>query len=186
VLTVIAALAAALAAAAPGKGAPHPARSGRGRETPLQLAVRLASERHPGATWRAGDARTSDVTYDGVPDLVLLGAEEHAVVVAVVEGPITERSRVLSLRLRAGLAAPDAVCGSPLEVQANVERPDARALVPPASEDVRALVDAGADAGGSGLVLVHASATGYCEAFHVLYDGAALAWWRAAPPAHER
>lgn len=176
-LVPIALLAASLVGAAPAKGAPAGAR--RGRETPLQLALRLASARHPGVTWRAADARTgADLTYDAVPDLVLLGAQERGVVVAVVEGPVTERSRVLDVRLRAGVAAPDAICGSPLDLQANVERPDARALVPPASDETRALVDAGADAGGVGLVLVHAGPIGYCEAFHVLYDGTALAWWR--------
>lgn len=173
----IALLAASLVAAAPATGAAPGAR--RGGETPLQLALRLAAARHPGVTWRAGDARTgADLTYDGVADLVLLGAEERGVVVAVVEGPVTARSRVLEVRLRAGVAAPDAVCGSPLDLQANVERPDARALVPPASAETAALVDDGADAGGVGLVLVHAGPTGACEAFHVLYDGAALAFWR--------
>jgi hypothetical protein len=180
-LTLTTLLATSLLAASPAPDAPAAARAGRGRETPLQVAVRLASARHPGVTWRVGDARTDDLTYDGVPDLVLLGTEEQALVVAVVEGPVTERSRVLSVRLRAGVVAPDAVCGRPVEVQANVERPDARGLDPQASEEVRALVDAGADAGGSGLVLVHAGPTGYCQAFHVLYDGTALAWWRAAP-----
>jgi hypothetical protein len=174
-------LAASLVAAAPARPPPPAARGARGRETPLQLAVRLASARHPEVTWRAADARSSDVTYDGVPDLVLLGAEEGALVVAVVEGPVSERSRVLSRRFRAGVVARDAVCGAPLDVQANVERPDARGLGAQATDDVRAFVDAGADAGGLGLVLVHAGPTGYCEAFHLIYDGTALAWWRGAP-----
>lgn len=172
-------LAASMIAAAPAPATPPRARG----ETPLQVAARLVAARHPGVTWRLAETRADDVTYDGVPDLVLLGATEHALVVAVVEGPVTERSRLLSVTLRAGVTAPDAVCGPPLDVQANVERPDARGLGPAASDEVRALVDAGADAGGRGLVLVHAGPTGYCDAFHVLYDGAALTWWRAAPAA---
>jgi hypothetical protein len=105
-------------------------------------------------------------------------------VVAVVEGPITERSRLLSLRFRAGVPGLDAVCGRPADVQANAERPDPRGLGAALSEEGRAFVEAGADAGGRGLVLVHAGPAGYCEAFHVLYDGTGLAWWRPAPASH--
>jgi hypothetical protein len=171
--------------AAPASSPPPAARAARaGRVSPLELAERLASARHPGVSWRMGDVRQDDVTYDGVPDVVLLGTDEAGLVVAVVEGPVTERSRLLSLRLRAGVAAHDAVCGRPADVQANAERPDPRGLGPVLSEETRALIEAGADAGGRGLVLVHAGPTGYCEAFHVLYDGTALAWWRATPASH--
>jgi hypothetical protein len=152
-------------------------------ETPAQLGARLAAHQFPRARWRLGEARTADFTSDGQPDLALLGVDAGAFVLVVVEGPVSEQSRVHALRLPAGLDAAGALCGPAAEVQANVERPDA-SRVPGLDARARAWIEDGADAGGLGLVLVNASATRYCEAVHVLYDGARLAWWRApaGPP----
>lgn len=161
------------ATAAAGGGAPA-----RAPETPEQRAARLAAVRYPKARWRLGDARTAELTQDGRPDVVLLGVDGTAFLLAVVEGPVTEGSRVLTLRLRSGVAAEDAVCGPPGAVQANVERPDHAGLGGLGAE-ARERIEAAADAGTVGLVLIHAGETGYCQAFHLLYDGGALAWWRA-------
>lgn len=148
-------------------------------ETPTQIAARLASRQFPKARWRTGEAREADFTYDGKPDVALLGADGKALVLVVVEGPITGQSRVLSLRFPSGVDSPGAICGKPEAVQANTEPPGV--LCRPAQADcerVRRVVAEGADAGGLGLVLIHTSATGYCEAFHVHFDGSGLAWWR--------
>lgn len=148
-------------------------------ETPTQVAARLASRQFPQAKWRVGEARQADFTYDGKPDVALLGADGRTLVLVVVVGPVTDQSRVLSLRFRSGVDAPDAVCGRPEAVQTNTEPPSARCGAGQADcERVRQVVSEGADAGGLGLVLVHAGATGYCEAFHVFFDGSGLAWWR--------
>jgi len=153
-------------------------------ETPERLAARVASRRFPGARWRVAEARRADFTHDGQPDLALLGVDGTDFLLVVVEGPLGERSRVHSLRLRTGLEAEDAVCGLPLEVQANTERPDPSGL-PGLDARQRALVEEGAEASSLGLVLVHARATGYCQAIHVLFDGIRLAWWRAPAPPSE-
>jgi hypothetical protein len=148
-------------------------------ETPTQIAARLASRLFPRARWRVGEARVADFTYDGKPDVALLGVEGKALLVVIVEGPVTAQSRVLSLRLPSGSDTPDAICGKPEAVQANTEPPSARC--DPGEADcqrVRQVVAEGADAGGLGLVLIHTKATGYCDALHVLFDGKALAWWR--------
>ena len=170
------------AAGAPGAPGATAARPGvAAPETPTQLAARLAGQRHPRARWRLAEARTTDVTYDRQPDVVLLGFEGNTLLLAVVEGPVGERSRVLELAFPAGVPWPGALCGQPHEVQANVERPDARGLGPQGGGAVLEAVEAGAEAGGQGLVLVHAGPDGYCPAVHVLYDGAGLAWYRDAP-----
>jgi len=148
-------------------------------ETPTQIAVRLASRQFPKARWRAGEARQADLTFDGKPDVALLGSEGKALLLVVVEGPVTDHSRLLSLRLPSGVDSPGAICGAPEAVQANTEVPSARCGPGQADcEQVRQLVDEGADSGGLGLVLVHARATGYCEAVHVYFDGKGLSWWR--------
>jgi hypothetical protein len=150
-----------------------------GPDTPARIAARLASRQFPAAKWRVGEARTADFTYDGEPDLALLGADGNDLVVVVVEGPVTGRSRVLSLRFPSGVDAPGAICGRPEAVQANTEPPSARCAPGQAAcGRVRQAVAEGADAGGLGLVLIHANATGYCEAFHLHFDGSGLAWWR--------
>ncbi|HET9554667.1 MAG TPA: hypothetical protein VFP50_17000 [Anaeromyxobacteraceae bacterium] len=169
---------AALVALAATPGAPAPAAA---PETPVAIAARLAARQFPQASWRLGEARTADFTYDGRADVALLGVDGPAFVLVVVEGPVTDRSRVLALRLPSG-AGSGAVCGPPGDVQANTERPDPGLLARgPGGERLRELADDGADAGALGLVLVHARAAGYCEPFHVLYDGARLAWWRPQP-----
>lgn len=174
------ATAALLTLAATPPGAPPPAARARAA-TPVAVAARLAARQFPQASWRLGEARTADFTYDGQPDVALLGVDGTAFVLVVVEGPVTDRSRVLAVRLPSG-AGPGAVCGPPGDVQANTERPDPGSLArAPGGERLRELADDGADAGALGLVLVHARAAGYCEPFHVLYDGARLAWWRPQP-----
>ncbi|HEX7624308.1 MAG TPA: hypothetical protein VF400_12105 [Anaeromyxobacteraceae bacterium] len=148
-------------------------------ETPTQLAVRLASRQFPEAKWRVGDARVADFTFDGKPDVALLGADRKTLLVVVVEGPVTRQSRVLSLRFAAQVDAPDGICGIPEAVQANTEPPSVRCQAGQADcERERQAVADGADAGGLGLVLIHTKATGYCEAFHVHFDGSGLVWWR--------
>lgn len=149
-------------------------------ETPTQIAVRLASRQHPKALWRLAETRTADFTYDRKPDLMLLGFEGTAVFLVVVEGPITDRSRLLSLRLRSGVDAADAVCGPPDAVQTNTEPPSCEPGRPDC-ERVAQLLAEGGENEGLGLVLIHKSATGYCPAFHVYYDGGGLAWWRTPP-----
>jgi hypothetical protein len=148
-------------------------------ETPVQVATRLAARQFPKARWRPADARQADFTYRRQADVALLGFDETTLMLVVVEGPVSERSAVHALRLRAGLEAPDALCGAPEAVQANTERPDSRLLGGRGGPEVAELIEEGGDAGALGLVLVHTRATGYCEPFHVLYDGAQLAWWRA-------
>ena len=150
-------------------------------ETPAALAARLAARQLPRARWRVGEARTADFTYDGVADLALMGVDGAAFVLAVVEGPVTERSRVLLARLPSGGEAPGPLCGPPAAVQVNTERPDASGLTG-LDAGARERIEDGAEAGGLGFVVVHASSTGYCQAVHLLYDGARLAWWRATEP----
>lgn len=150
-------------------------------ETPAQIAVRLASRQFPRAKWRLAELRSADFTYDGTPDLALLGTDGQALVLAVVEGPVTGRSRVLSLRFPAGAAGAGAICGDPAAAQANTEPPAARCA--PGQADcgqVQQLVAEGADAGGLGLVLIHFRETGYCQGIHVHYDGSKLSWWQEA------
>jgi hypothetical protein len=165
---------------APPAGAADPRAVPVAVETPLRLAARLASRQFPKARWRLGEARSADFTYDGQADLAFLGVDATALVVVVVVGPITERSRVLALSFPSGVEAADAICGTPAAVQANTERPDARGLSG-LDAQTRELVEEGADANGLGLVLIHARGTGYCEALHLLYDGSRLAWWREPP-----
>jgi hypothetical protein len=172
-MTTLLAAVTLLALAAPAPAAPPPAARA---ETPLAVAARLAARQLPTARWRLGEARTADFTYDGQPDVALLGTDGPAVVLVVVEGPVTERSRVLALRFPAG---PGGFCGPPGAVQVNTERPDPGLLaLGPGGERLRELASDGADGGALGLVLVHAGTGGYCEPFHVLYDGARLTWWR--------
>jgi hypothetical protein len=148
-------------------------------ETPTQIAVRLASRQFPQARWRAGEARQADFTFDGKPDVALLGSDGKALVLVVIEGPVTPQSRLLSLRFPSGVDSPGAICGTPEAVQANTEVPSARCEPGQAAcQQVRQVVAEGAEAGGLGLVLIHARATGYCEAFHVHFDGNGLTWWR--------
>lgn len=168
----------ALAAGRPAAAAEPPATA---PETPAALAARLAARQFPRAAWRLAEARTADFTYDGVADLALMGVDGAAFVLAVVEGPLSERSRVLALRLPSGGDRPGPLCGLPAAVQVNTERPDPRGLGR-LDAGTRERIEDGADAGGLGFVVVHASTTGYCQAVHVLYDGVRLAWWRPTDP----
>jgi hypothetical protein len=158
----------------------QPVRRGTGDRSALPEAAAAASAALPLARWRAEETQAGDFTYDGIPDLALMGVEGATVYVVVVEGPVTERSRVFTLRLTSGTEARDSVCGPPADTQLGVEAPaggcsgTGKAEPPECAAAAGRLPESARRAGAMGLALSSPD----CDPFHVYFDGKGLAWWR--------
>lgn len=143
----------------------------------LTTAVARAEKKVPSAAWSTTRTVIADFTFDGSPDVALLGHADDGVTVAVVEGPTSARSRVLLLRFQASAGSQDGICGPPSEARIEVEPPglvegcDAGNA---ACATLAKRLRAAARKGGKGLALV----SGECDSFHVVFDGAQLVWTR--------
>ena len=140
-------------------------------------AVARAEKEVPSAVWSGDGAFVADFTFDGRPDVALLGIAEDGVAVAVVEGPISPRSRVLWLRFAADPGSQSGVCGSPSEARIEAENPGLADECPAGDDVCSALAKrlrAAGRKGGKGVALVNSE----CDRFHIVYDGTRLIWTR--------
>jgi hypothetical protein len=142
--------------------------------------MKAAATAFPMVSWRGKEALVADFTYDGTPDVALLGVEGATVYVVVVEGPVSEPSRVLAVRLTSGAQAQDSLCGKPEGARLLVEAPGGGCTGQGKGEPLecievaRRLPEGARARGASGLELVNDD----CDAFHVFFDGKDLTWWR--------
>jgi hypothetical protein len=128
----------------------------------------------------ASESLSTDVTGDGVPDVVLVRRSGGTLTLFIVEGPVSARARWWRLDLRRGAARGD-LCVPPRS--ARVELEDAAPLV--------AQLGCGPHERGEHCALlgqVNASSTavrgrglrisgGECDPVHVFFDGSDLRYW---------
>jgi hypothetical protein len=150
-------------------------------------ALQAATRAYPMAVWRTEELQVGDFTYDGTSDMALLGIEGNAIFVVVVEGPVTERSRVLAARLTSGTKARDSLCGHPDRSRLETEPTAAGCAVeregsdrPECAEIGNKLPSAASRKDAKGLTLGSRD----CHTFHVFFDGRALTWWRRDGATH--
>lgn len=146
-------------------------------------AADVLAKREPGVRWTA-KGLIVDVTWDAVPDAVVLGVADGAVV-GVVEGPVAADSRSWASTFPAAPLSQGGICGEPELAEIHAE-----ALGPPLDElgcgagdeaepcrSLRGLEMRLRAASGRGSKGVRLD-TGGCDAFHLYFDGAGFRWWR--------
>lgn len=147
-------------------------------------AVKVLAQREPQVGWKP-QVLTTDVTLDRVMDAVVLGLTDRAVLVGVVEGPITSTSRVWSLPFLGEIVSPGSSCGAPGESQIFTEPAgvdlqevgcDTSDATPQCAElrQLASRLDEAAARGSRGLRLV----SGDCDAIHIYFDGTKFGSWR--------
>ncbi len=151
--------------------------SGRSQDEDVLSAVGRAQQEVPTAAWSGERALVADFTFDGVPDVALLGVATDGVMVAVIVGPISPGSRVLSVRFAADPNSQGGICGSPREARIEVESPaiaDECAAGDAACSALAKHLRAVGRKGGKGLALMNDE----CDRFHIVFDGTRLLWTR--------
>ena len=126
--------------------------------TPLEILRRRA----PGVQWDAASLQKADFDQDGQKDAVMLGFRRNGVVVGIVQGPMTARSRISTLEFGWEGGGQDALCSK--EVGIDLER----------LEDLESPEEVPAQGVG---VNLHDDR---CDAFHIYWDPGKqrFDWWR--------
>jgi hypothetical protein len=149
--------------------------------TPSQLLATW--ERRVHWTTRALEA---DLTWDGVEDAAVLGTVETAVVVGIIEGPVSESSRHWTLVFPIASDLQDGICGAPEAVEFSVEDATLPSLEEfgchggkpePMCERLNVLKDRLESASRKGAKGIRLTG-GDCDAFHIFFDGANVQYWR--------
>jgi len=117
------------------------------------------------AVWNAASQVRADLDQDGVDDYALRGLRKDRVVVGIVAGPVTARSRAWVLAFPWGKGTQGSLCSQEAKIEA---------------EDLDASATAGAkrpkELKGKGISLYDDR----CDAFHIYWspEGRKFDWWR--------
>jgi hypothetical protein len=125
----------------------------------------VLQRRDPKTAWNAASEVRGDLNQDGIPDFALRGLRKDRVVVGIVAGPLTAKSRAWLLDFPWGKGTQDSLCSK--EAKIEVEELDA-------STTAGAKPASGRKGRGISLYDNH------CDAFHISWNpgGKKFDWWR--------
>jgi len=146
-----------------------------GKSAPGPLSVLQRQDRK--AVWNEASQVVADLNQDGVDDYALRGRRKDRVVVGIVAGPVTARSRAWILAFPWGKGTQDSLCSQEAKIEAEELDESATAGAEPARAPSRSKgPNRPKGLKGQGISLYDDR----CDAFHIYWSPAdrKFSWWR--------
>jgi hypothetical protein len=142
---------------------------------PTVLSVLQRQDRN--AVWNEASQVIADLNGDGVDDYALRGLRKDRVVVGIVAGPVTARSRAWVLAFPWGKGTQGSLCSQEAKIEPEELDEAATAGAKPAAAPQRSKGPKGSkELKGKGISLYDDR----CDAFHIYWspEDGKFAWWR--------
>ncbi|MES1211688.1 MAG: hypothetical protein ABUL63_05085 [Acidobacteriota bacterium] len=147
-------------------------RTAPGRPAPSALSVLQRQDRN--AVWNEASQVIADLNRDGVDDYALRGLRKDRVVVGIVAGPVTARSRAWVLAFPWGKGTQSSLCSREAKIEPEELDEAATAGARPAAAPKKPKRPKGLK--GKGISLYDDR----CDAFHIYWspEDRKFDWWR--------